>query len=308
MADAISTLQQVSFDGLPEVPCQFVGLDWAHSLPARQYPYVNGDGHDWTGRRSSTIQVKLFFLNSLTLEQPGIQLFPGVFSQWLERLFDGSAGNLTHPVRGNIRARVMGGSAPLTSEVRAGAIVDVTFVETLDDPEQQIPFVGPQSSVEASALAAQAACDAVGVEYPDGELDAPDLITAVRQVLGEIDSTATEAEGRISQLQGAVVRMLDDAEHLNDHNAYAAVDNLTTLWASLQQLKEHLPVKLQRAVGDGIAAANVTLDRLARQHGNDLQDLMNLNPTLLRLPVVPKGARYRYFRDGTDAKASFVRS
>jgi prophage DNA circulation protein len=307
MAGANEKLQKIAFDGLPAVPCKSVGLDWEHSLPVRQYPYVDGDGHDHTGRRSAVMPVQLLFWNTLILEQPGIILFPSVFNEWLQRLLDGRSGNLEHPIFGNRRARVMRGSVPLVADVRDGVTVDVTFIETLDEPEQQIPFSGPETSVAASALAAQSACDEFDIDYPDGQSDGTDLVSAVRGVIGQLDSTATQIDGTINRVMGNVVRMLDDAEALNDHNAYAAVDNLTTLWAGLKQLKEHLPVKLQRAVGSAVTDTTTTLDKIARLRGNKLEDIINLNPVLLAEPFVLKGTRYLYFLDKMEASAAFLR-
>jgi prophage DNA circulation protein len=187
MAGANEKLQQIGFDGLPPVPCRMVGLSFEHSLPVRSYPYVDGDGHDHTGRRSASMAVQLLFWNTLVLEQPGVIQFPAVFNQYLERARDGRSGNLEHPLYGNLRARIARWDSQLTPEVRDGVTVDVTFVETLDEPEQQIPFSGPETSVAASAIAAQAACDAYDINYPDGESDGTDLVSAVRGVIGQLD-------------------------------------------------------------------------------------------------------------------------
>jgi prophage DNA circulation protein len=295
MAGANERLQQLAFDGLPPVPCRSVGLDFEHSLPVRSYPYVDGDGHDNTGRRSATMPVQLLFLNTLTLEQPGIILFPSVFNQWLERLLDGRAGNLEHPIFGNRRARVARGSVPLVAEVRDGVIVDVTFVETLDEPEQQIAFSGPETSVAASALAAQEACDAAGIAYPDGTSDEPDILTAARAAIASAESRITGAEGKIARVQGKVMRMVDDAERLNNHAMYAAYDNLVSLWASLNDLKKRLPGRIQRAVGEAVTQTGASIDGLARKHGNDVEDMMGLNPQLLGEPVIQRGTRYKYY-------------
>ncbi len=304
----ISQLQPLRFDNLTPVPCKSAGFTWEHSLPERPYPYIDGDGHDHTGRRSLVMPVTLYFLNTLQLEVGDRVLFPAAYNNYIERFLDGRAGNLEHPIAGNRRARVKNGSVALSAEVRSGVIVDVTFVETLDEPEQQVPFADVTVSSTVVAQAAQLACEEFGINYPDGEIDGLDLVSAVRSVIGQVGSTALQIEGRINQVQGAVVRMLDDAEALNDHNAYAAVDNLTLLWKSLKELKEHIPVKLQRAVGEATTQNPATLDKLARQHANDLQDIINLNPTLLENPLVPKGARYKYYLDKLEASASFVRS
>jgi prophage DNA circulation protein len=295
MAGANEKLQQIGFDGLPSVPCRMVGLDFEHSLPVRSYPYVDGDGHDHTGRRSATMPVQLLFLNTLVLEQPGVILFPSVFNQWLERLLDGRSGNLEHPIFGNRRARVQRGSVPLVAEVRDGVIVDVTFVETLDEPEQQIPFSGPEASVAASAIAAQAACDAAGIAYPDGTPDEPDLLTAARAAIAKVESRITRVEGKIRQVQGKIVRMIDDAERLNNHAMYAAYDNLVTLWAALNDLKDRLPGRVQRAVGEAVTQTGASIDALGRRHGNTVEDMMELNPQLLADPSIPKGTRYKYY-------------
>lgn len=295
MAGANEKLQQIGFDGLPSVPCRLVGLDFEHSLPVRQYPYVDGDGHDHTGRRSATMPVQLLFWNTLVLEQPGMVLFPTVFNEWLTRILDGSAGNLEHPIFGNRRARVARGSVQLVPDVRDGVTVDVTFIETLDDPEQQIAFTGPDVSATAAAIAAQAACDEAGIAYPDGTPDEPDLLTAARAAIASAESRITAAEGKINQVQGKVMRMVDDAERLNNHAMYAAYDNLVTLYASLNDLKSRLPGRIQRAVGEGVTQSATSIDGLARRHGNTVEEMMNLNPQLLAEPVIQRGTPYKYF-------------
>lgn len=308
MADEISNLQQLTFDGLPEVPCQLASYGIKHTQAPRKYPYIDGEGHDNTGRAAIPIQVRLLFLNTLTLEQPGVILFPAVFNQWQERALSGAPGNLQHPILGNIRARVDSFNVDLTSAVRSGVIVDATFLETLDEPEQQIPFVGPETSLAASAEAAQAACDAFKIYYPDGIIDGVSLTEAVRGVLGTLDSTATRIDGKIRQVQQGIVKMLEDAERLNDHQAYGAIDNLSTLWRGLQDLREHLPVQVQRAVQSAIAANDTTCDELALSVGNKLAEFIDLNPQLLADPQVLKGTPYRYYTGEADVSASFLRS
>jgi hypothetical protein len=293
--DAIKLLPQLVFDGLYAVPCESVGFTWSHSLPARAYPYVNGDGHDWTGRRSAVMQARLYFLNTLGLEQPGIQLFPGVFNAWLTRLLDGSAGNLEHPIYGNRRARVMEGSAPITANVRSGCVVDATFTETLDSPEQQLPFNGPTVSAETAAVAAQAAATAVGISYPDGALGEVSLLEAYNSIKGQINMAATSVTGKLNQLRGAAATMIADVEALQDPTAINAVDNLLLFWDALGGAAETVLRAGEGTTRTQRLTVPTSIDEFARSVGNSTEQIMNLNPGALRFPTVPVGFTLTYY-------------
>jgi prophage DNA circulation protein len=301
--DALSALPQITFDGLPTVPCQSMSITFGHTLAARSYPYVDGDGHEHTGRKSHVMEVRLLFVNTLGLEQPGVILFPDIFNQWLARLFDGKAGNLEHPILGNLRARVMGGTVPIVAEVRSGSIVDVTFVETLDDPTQAIPFTGAQSVTAAAALAEQSAA-AVGISYPTGEPLEVSLSDAFASVAGQLGSLATSVSGKINQVRGDVEDMIEAAESLQDHAAYAAVDNLTAAWDVLVTIAESGPIKTSRAKAMGTTQSETTIDAIADAVSNSTQEIIDLNPTLLRRPMVPKGASFTYYTGDTTGSIS----
>jgi hypothetical protein len=292
--DAIKLLPQITFDGLNPVPCESIGFSWSHSLPVRPYPYVDAEGHDWTGRRSAVMAVRLYFLNTLGLEQPGIQLFPGVFNSWLARLLDGSSGNLEHPIFGNRRARVMEGSAPIAATVRSGVVVDVTFTETLDSPEQQLQFTGSTVSAEASAFAATKAMAKVTNKYPRVKLKV-DLLTAYNSIKGQINQRATSVTGKISQLRGVVVTAISDVEALQDPANINAVDNLLLFWDTLSNTAETVLRVGEGATKVHVLTAPISLDTFAASVGNSTTQIMNLNPGALRFPTVPAGVKLTYY-------------
>src|SRR6516225_3627286 len=100
------------------------------------------------------MHAKLYFHNTLEKD-----LYPLTWESWKQALFDGSSGDLIHPDLGTIRARVLKGSVRLVAESRAGVTVEVTFTETVDDPDKINEFDNPNAtaSLQDAAAAADAA-------------------------------------------------------------------------------------------------------------------------------------------------------
>jgi prophage DNA circulation protein len=291
--DVIHDLLEVSFDGLPSVPCSAAGFTFRHTQAPRKYPYVDGEGHDHTGREAIPLPVTLHFINTLSLEQPGVVLFPDVYEAWMERLLDGKPALLDHPLRGTVNARVLEGTVELAATSTAGVTVNATFVESLDDPTETTESAGTGVSLAEAEAIAEANASAVGVSYPTGELELG-LGDSIASVSGQITSGINSATGQLNQVTSNVEGMIEDCEAIGSA-AYAATDALTAVWEGLKTLAEHAPVQLQQSIGSGTTASDTTLDQIAGDTGNKLSDIIGLNPTLLRLPTVPRGTSYKFY-------------
>lgn len=301
--NALSALAELTFDGMFPVPCETASYSWTIDQASRRYPYIDGESHDNTGRSSIKVTVLLHFLNTLTLETT-VQLFPDLFTVWQKRLMDGEPALLRHPTLGEFKARVLEGSVSLIAQVRSGVSMQVTFVETLDPEETQAVF-NARVSLDQAAEVATSNAKAVGVNYPTGVLGDVSLSDAIGSVAGQINSGITSATGAVNQVIGDVEGMISDCESIGA-TAWAATDALTAVWDELNALKDRAPVQLQQSVGSGVTSSDTYLDAIATATGNSLGDIMGLNPTLVRLPVVPRGIAYKFYTGSVQPTLRFT--
>ena len=289
-ARANQALPDLTWRGLPPAPCSLAPFDFGHTQAERRYPYLDSAGHDHTGRNPNRYTARLFFLNTVLPDS-----FPGLWNRWRVALFDGSSDWLVHPVLGMVRARVLEGRVELKAEVTSGVVVDVTWTDTIDDPNEALDFNPAEVSLEA--LAAQAGEDAaaVGIYYPDGTSSGTSLAGAVGQVTGEIFSAVTSVKGLGNQVVGNVEKMIGDVERLNDALALPAYDNLCALWGRLTDALQAGAAATARAIGVKKLASATTLDAFALATGNRLTDIMGLNLHALGSPIVRAGTELPYY-------------
>lgn len=287
-ANVISGLPEFTFRGLQAIPCASVETDGGHTQVARPYPYVDVEGHDNTGRNARVFRVKLYFVNTVLPNA-----FPGFWNDWKDALADGSSGPCVHPLYGAMRARVLTDSTPLVATVRSGLVVDVTFTETRDDPTDTLESA--PIDLEIAADVATEECSAVGIEYPTGEGDSS-LTESIGAIEGAITSASMSVNGLVNQTLGKVNSMMDSVESLTDPESFPAYDALATVYAGLLGIGKRIERLSPRATAKLVTQHNDSLDAIATRVGNTDQDIMALNPALVRSPTVPKGTTVTYYK------------
>ena len=298
--DVIGQLPQLTWRTLAPVPVEDASYDFSHDQVERRYPYVDGAGHDHAGRAPIKFTARLVFINTLQKD-----LYPRAWQDWRAALFDGSSGDLVHPELGTVRARVMGGSVKITAHSRAGVVVDVTWVETLDDPDKApADFVVLSVSLQESARAADVACQKLGIEYPKVK-DPPmiSILDAIKSVEGQLFSAELRVLGAIHQVLGGI-RQLEDAvarvEAATNHlgsplHTWPALWNLQLVEQGLLELVERTQ-KSARPFSTFLLDRHTTLDAFARAVGNTVAEVVELNPAALGKPLVPAGMALRFYR------------
>jgi hypothetical protein len=286
--DVISKLPELIWRGL-KAPCDVGAFDVEHTLPPRRYPYVNGEGHDNTGRASIPITATLFFLSTVQEDA-----FPTLWNSWLPVLLEGDEGELQHPVLGSIKARVQRWKANLTAQVRSGFAVDVTWLETISDPASETIFGLVDPGLASTAEAAEAAAASLGIVYPPGR-PTTSLLGAIRALQNLRFLAELTANIVASQILGAVSLMTDLAEAHTDHTAWVAVDLLQNVWLQLHDIATSSAKLLPRPVAKRRLQRDTTLDGFASSVNNTLDDMAQLNPFALRFPIVSKGTTLAYF-------------
>ena len=303
-SNAIADLPELEWRGLT-APFTSASFDVAFDLAPRAYYGVDGFGHDNTGRQSSPFPCSLVFLNTVRPNS-----FPALYNEWVAACIDDKSPDwLLHPLRGLTRARVQSFGVVFEASRRAGVIVNVVFVETVEDLDQRVPFGGPADAPEAAATAADEALAAVGVSYPAPTIvpvltttgqpptldNATSLTEAYAAVKGQLFSASLTATSALNRLLGIVATLLDDVDDLGDHDAWAAHSNLIAFYASLKRIQRDAERLVARATATRTLKKDTTLDEFARDVGNNLVDIMSLNVQALRSPVVLKGEVLRYY-------------
>ncbi len=286
-ADVLAALPLLTWRELT-APVILAPIDFSHSQAERRYPYIDGAGHDNTGRDPLKFQVRLCFCETVEAGS-----FTGRWPAWREALFDGSSGPLDHPLLGKLRARVLTGHVDLKAEVRSGVFVDVTFTETLDDPSLPTAFTGADFALDQTTTAASEAAAQLGIYYPDGEATTT-LAAAFKLLKGALFSASITVGAAISQVLGNVDAMIASVELLDDPGTWVALDLLTQVYAGLLDLKVRAERVVARAVGS-LVVPTTTLDAFATQQGNTLAEVMGLNVQALRSPIVPRGTTLFYY-------------
>lgn len=308
-SDIIAQLPDLIWRGL-KAPTDIGGPEFRLRQAARAYPYVDGEGHEYTGREATPIPATLFFLDSL-MDDP-----VGGWNAWLPELLDGRMGDLQHPLLGPLNARVVSFRPNIGARVRNGFAVEVTWVETIADPTTPTIFA-LVSDVEGGGLgavasAADAAASELGIAFPGGVGPGGALNTAIlpRRPSGEpvlslaeaiavlegaVFATEIAAQAFAMQLLGWVGTMVEAAEALEDPRAWVGIELLQRVWLGVQQIADRLVRLTPRPTARRTLARDTTLERFAADVKNTISDVASLNPFALRAQIVPQGSTLTYY-------------
>jgi len=296
-AEIVSALPPLIWDGLLAPPYALVSFGHENALAERRVPYVDNAIHDDTGLMIAPMTARLMFLN--TVEggtTAGVRNFPEYWNEWNARL-DGTAHDLQHPIYGPMRARVKGARGELVATSRSGVVVEVTWVKTVEDPAAlDVQLDTRVDNVTAAQQLGPMAYE-IGVYYPRGGAAPPapsdlgdDVAGALSAVLGATRATLARLERIVGRVAGMIAQVgaLDVAAH------WPVLDGLTRLWVGLSDAIAAL-VRAARPTRSRTLTAPTTLDAFARETGNALADIMNLNLAALRTPLVARGAVLTYY-------------
>jgi prophage DNA circulation protein len=302
MPGVVHNLEPLTFDGLEPVPVISIETSGGHRQAERVYPYVDAAAHEWTGREPYRVRGRLALVN--TAKQ---NLFPGVWAALRKRFQDGTSGELRHPDIGVFQAALTSFSWALDGRTPHGIIVDVEFVETIADPDTPTEFEFNTGGSAEIAEQADNAMAAMGLSYPSGMGSLAQSVAAIASLpadlIGEVSAKIDATIGQIDQIQASIYSVVEAANALDDAARDAvqcSVDRITLerlladLRWSLKQDKASLE-KAARPVKTFVADADSTLATISFRLGANLAGLIQLNPSLLAVPLVPKGAAVKYF-------------
>lgn len=288
--DYVSGLQEVTWNGI-SAPCLDTSFDGGHDQAERKYPYVDGAGHDNTGRNPYQVKATLLFNNTIAPD-----LLPARLERWIQALENGGIGYLQHPVLGNFAARVMTWSARVDpTQDRGGFRLDVQWTESLVDPT------------------------AVNVRTQGNQLSYKGLGYSLDQALEDIEYQVPTSLGS-SSFEGALNKMetlpRESLEFQREAERIATISDTITMDLAVRDVLRELPVQwlsegLTMALRAQAATAStqrlrntqqrtlpydVSLDSFASQVGNAFEDVLGLNVSLVTSPIIKAGTTLTYYQ------------
>lgn len=292
-ARVIQALPKLTWRGL-FAKCEDASFSFSQTQVERSAYAIDGAWHDHARREAIKFRCKLYFIN--TLYSGGVVEFPDNYNKWQAAMLDGSTGPLRHPILGTINARVESGDVSLAAQTTAGVVVNVNFTETLVDVTKGTVFEAP--AVDIQKLAQQIGQDAgrFDIAFPSGILDRS-LEDAIESLLGNVHAAQLTASGYATQMVGKVERMIAAVERVADPSVMPLYTNLVTLWDTLRTRAKQAERVLGRSTSRYRAPEDTTLDAIAKDTGNDVAELTELNPALVASPTVPKGSIVTYYTD-----------
>ena len=289
--EVIRSLRRLRWRDLPYVSYTRAPFSFQHRQSQLIYPYIDGAGHAHTGKGPDQYSARLRFLNTLD----GAGTFPDVYNEWMRELDKGGAGDLEHPLRGTVRARVMEVRVDLDSRSTAGVDVDIAWEQTLEDPEEAQALEPVRVNVREQSAKADRAIENAGIVYPSGESDAS-LSEMASRILGLGDQLAVELE--IVRAKTLLLEIVDTITETFPaaHARAESTAELATLWAAYDDMGKRNKAK-QRPTRGYETDADTSIPGIAARVGNTVEEITELNPQLLAEFVVRKGTAVLFYSD-----------
>lgn len=322
-ANIKSEMPLLSWRGIIDIPCKYANVAMSHVQAARPYPYKDVDGNEPVRRASDIVTAELLFLNTLADD-----LYPDKYRVFIQAIRDKKPGYLDHPAHGVMWAVVTSANLTYTAEERAGVTLAVTWKEIREDADTdpveidvppdakevaQIADVQYASvraiypiiddgSVEPEILAIGQRLEAVyedafapaQLQYPTIQPDT--FFDLVNAAFGDVQQEFIAISGKFNQAAIVVERIADAVETIQDPTLWPALLELRELHRAIVSLVE-LYAQGERPTSKYTATREMPLDEVADLLGKKVDDLIQLNPTLLSAPFVAKGQTVTYYLD-----------
>jgi len=301
MADAFATMLLPFLWRGKGYPVARLRFSLAHDLVEHKQPGVDGAYVEDTGIAPVRVRATIPFSNLIVKGESETwasgDLYPTAFREFIEDFRDPRAGILQHPEFGGMLCRPDDLEFELNADARSGAIIEASWVQTLDDTVETV--VEP-AYVNLDALAItfdlqQTDLRALVPQLPEYETTFEDLARIVQAVGDQAALTSKRAAGRIDQIAyriDAIQRSVDGARSALTWPATQIIERLRAASESVRQrlLTENRDIVLHTTSRD------LTLAGLIPElPGATLTDLMRLNRGLLRGPIVPANTVVRYY-------------
>ena len=288
---AVLGLPPMTWRRLTSPPYDIANFRGGHIQAPREYPFIDGSGHEWTGQKDKVFDFTLYFLNEL-----GDDLFPNSFNEWFEAFaIDGEPDSLFHPLLGEVDARPLDWDVELSTKRESGVIFKVKFTDTILDPEEVAEVAVAILNLEEAAVAVDEDMEILKVDWPTGQR-VDSALDLARQLASLAFSARLTIEGMVNQAKAILGGVIDDVLALNDHATWALDTNLKSMFVAVEAIGEAAGVdKGGREVGFHLTTFERSIDDFATSKKNTVGEIYTLNFHLVGQPSIPKGTSVKYF-------------
>jgi hypothetical protein len=304
---------------------QLLGMSWrgvgfpvvgfrqglAHDLVEHRFMAKDGAHVEATGRQPLVFQARALFRNGVA-PAPGESnwirpLYPDGWRAFMAAAADKTSADLVHPELGKFRCKLRQADTDWDLNRRDGVDVEVSWVETTDDPNGLASLLAGESPIKSAARYAaglddflyktknkQLALALTGPADP-GAKSLEDYVFAIEAAVDQASILSRQAEGRIASVIARADRFVDAVNRFGQPGDWLARRTAESLIESLLTFKKTY-VSRGKSIRFYATPTTMTVTTIAAALKIGVADVLSLNPDLSATPSVPPGTVVTYAR------------
>ena len=307
--DVFGQLSVVRWRG-HEFPITRHRMSIAHDLVEHKYWGVDGARVESTGLAPLRFSFSAPLLNGISpaKNERWAVLYPDKFRSLVAAFQRKDVGLLDHLEFGPILCKAEKMDIEWDATRRGGVDVELSFVETklADEETSFLENKSPVEEVDVASIGLEAKkadlkklLEAKGLPVPpylaEKKTDLTDLMNSVRKITSYPDLLSYRLSGKIASLAYQADRLAASADAARSALTWPVTRDAENLKAAAFELAEKI-LAGERQIAFFTVPDDTTLAGVVRQCPEArIADVVRLNPSVMRSPVIEKGAVLRYY-------------
>lgn len=290
-----------------ELPITRIRLSLAHDLVEHKYWGVDGGRVEATGVAPIRVSAQIPLSNRI---YPGKNekwqadaLYPDALRALLLAFAERKSGLLQHPEFGRIACKAERMEIDISGERRNTAMVDASWVETLDEDVLSEIVASPVTEMEFAASDLDASREDIrglAPNLPEYETSFDDFARSIAAVGDQVGLLAYRAGGKIDSIIYRADAIGESAERAKSALTWQVQKNVERIKSAAHDLRGKLLAESRNIVYYRVPADTTLSGILASvAEGNTVSDLVKLNPGLMSNPTITKGTLVRFYQSRT---------
>lgn len=297
-------------------------MSLSHDQADHRFWGFDGAYIEATGRAPLVFTASIPFRNGIVpgkKEKWGV-LYPTTYREFLRATADRGTGTLVHPEFGLITCKVRNVETIWDANRRDGCDVEATWVETIERDENQLTTDSTVTSAELAARDLDTHLQDLShldPPLPSQPTYQPDFEESMRRIAAVGDQISLLQQRQAGKIDSIIYRVnevgnsLDRAATTSRNTVKSIIDGDSTQsgrsalsWPmrdAINRMKAGLIEAKKKLLEDGRpivfyrVPSAATLASVSISAGANLSEMISLNPSLVRSPIVPIGTIVRYY-------------
>lgn len=280
-------------------------------LVLHKYPNRDSARVEDMGRNPFVIKATAVFVNNL---KAGPQenaywgsktLYPDVYKEFLSTAFENTTGDLDHPFLGTIRCKLHSITPHLDATFRGGELVNCQWIETIDDDNISTTLTTLKSASSDASTAANFINTSFENNNPDpvklglSKQAGPNLIKTLNQCKAAIDSANALNQSALhsfDNLEYQCNSIISSCNRLNQSTNAVLKQQAYILKASAKDMRNQTSFATKFVTAIFNPNTPMSWGSLSQFLGNTSDDLIKLNPTLVKKSYIKAGDKVTYYK------------